>query len=260
MNLYLYFSGTGNTKYVITKLSELLDKDNAYKIISIEHSQVDYSKLIESAETITIAYPIYDSMLPFIISEFLVEYKESFRNKNIITLATQLLFSGDGGALPYYILKDVNVNHLHSIHINMPSNLVDINLFPNKPIEKTDKKVIKADAKIKKVAENILSKKTIKDGRRWYSWGLGYFVQRAHGKRLLKKLRSRVKIDQEKCINCNKCVDACPMDNLYNMDGIIEVRDKCTLCYRCVNLCPTKSISIFMKKKPKVQYIREDYN
>lgn len=260
MNLYLYFSGTGNTKYVVKKFSEKLEEDKSYKMLSIEDSSRDYDKLIKEAEIITIAYPIYASILPYIMADFLKDHLSSFEGKKIITITTQLLFSGDGGALPYRLLKKCNVDHLHSIHVNMPSNLVDMAIFPAKPIYKTKKKVLKADAKINKVVSRIKSGKTIKDGRKWYSRTIGYLFQRGFGKGAMDKLRTKVRIDNDICIKCNQCVSTCPTGNLSNEDGMIKFENQCTLCYRCVNQCPTQAISIFSKKKPKVQYIREDYN
>lgn len=259
-NLYLYFSGTGNTKYVVQKIIDKYEDGDDYLLQSIEYKNINYDELIIKADTIIIAYPIYDSMLPFIVSEFLEEHLQSFRNKKVIALCTQLLFSGDGGGLPYYILKKVKVNLLHSIHINMPSNLVDVRIFPNKPLSETEKKYDKAHIKIEKVVHKIKSGQSVKDGRRWYSRALGFFIQRAYGKAFLKKLRKSVKINHELCINCDKCVEICPMDNLFDENNTISQNGKCTLCYRCVNECPAKAISIFTKKPPKVQYTRHDYN
>lgn len=98
-NLYLYFSGTGNTRYVIEKFSELLETTNKYQMMSIEHKDIDYAKTIENSDMITIGYPIYGSDLPYIVSDFLKKYKASFHGKNIITIVTQYKFSGDGAAL-----------------------------------------------------------------------------------------------------------------------------------------------------------------
>jgi flavodoxin len=109
-NLYLYFSGTGNTKYVVQRFIDLYEENDDYIMQSIEHKNIEYENLISNADTIILSYPIYDSMLPFIMSEFLEKYKQSFSNKDVITLCTQLLFSGDGGGLPYYILKEVGIN------------------------------------------------------------------------------------------------------------------------------------------------------
>ncbi|XMB72618.1 EFR1 family ferrodoxin [Mycoplasmatota bacterium WC30] len=258
-NLYLYFSGTGNTKYVIDKFISLYE-EKACIMKSIEHNDFDYKAAIMNADIVIIAYPIHDSMMPFIMIDFLEQYKENFRDKKIMTIVTQMLFSGDGGALAYRQLKSVNVKLLHSIHINMPNNLTNVPVFKALSLEKTDYITLKADMKIEDVVNKIKDGKTLKMGRKFYSWALGFFTQRGLGKPFVKRLRKRLKIYHEKCIKCKKCIDLCPMDNLYLEADLIKTKNKCTLCYRCINACPTQAISQFMMKPPKIQYIRKDFN
>lgn len=256
-NLYLYFSGTGNTKYVIGKFADLNEQGNDFRILSIEHKYIDFSRIISEADTIVLGYPIHDSMLPFIMKEFLKNHIEDFKGKNLITICTQLVFSGDGGALPFYILKETN--HLHSIHVNMPSNLTDLNIFFNKPLSETTRKYFKADRKIALAVDTINNGGICRDGRKWFSRFSGFILQRAWGKTMAEKLRKSVKISND-CILCKKCVQICPMENLEIKENRVEQQSRCTLCYRCVNECPVQAISIFTKSKPKIQYSRKDYN
>jgi ferredoxin len=259
-NLYLYFSGTGNTKYVLKKFIESHEEESNYTLKSIEEKGVNFSKLIEESKLVIIAYPIHEGLLPHIMNEFLIRHKESFRNKNIITICSQMIFSGDGSALPVHILKDVNVKLLHGIHVNMPNNLTDFWFLPVKTSESSSRRYNKADIKIAKVVEKIKKGKKIKNGIRFYSWFIGYFIQRAYTKHHYNKVRSDVKIEHSTCINCDKCVSVCPVDNLYSENNKILVKDVCTLCYRCVNVCPTQTISILTKHKPTKQYILKDFN
>lgn len=259
-NLYLYFSGTGNTKYVLKQFIELYEEDNNYVLKSIEEKEVDYASLIKEAAVIILAFPIHEGILPHIMKEFLVTQKENFKNKDIISICSQLIFSGDGAALPIHVLKEVNVNLLHGIHVNMPSNLTDFWFLPAKSAENSTKAYKRANRKIEKVVTRIQKGKKIKNGIRFYSWALGFFLQRAYTKHHYGRIRSDVKIGHDVCINCNKCVIVCPTDNLYSKDKRIEVKDMCTICYRCVNECPTQAISIITNHKPTKQYILKDYN
>lgn len=259
-HLYLYFSGTGNTRHAVYEFSSKFENDNDYHIQSIEYDDFEYDKAIKEAEIIIIAYPIHDSMLPYIMKDFLYKYMSSFKNKKIMTIATQLAFSGDGGALPYYILKKVNVKHLHSIHINMPNNLSDVPFFKMKTLDESKAFINKSNYKINEIVTRIQSGKTIRMGRKWYSWFLGFFTQRLWGILFIKSFRSKVKIDFDKCIHCNKCVKHCPTKNLTLVEGTIKIDKICTLCYRCINLCPTQAISLLLKSKPKKQYIQKDFN
>ena len=258
-NLYLYFSGTGNTKYVMEKFSSLYE-DTEFIIKSIEENEFNFNKAIKESNIIIIGYPIYGCTMPIIMIDFLEKYLETFRNKKIITIATQMEFSGDGAALAYYLLKKANVNILHSIHIKMPNNISDFFIFKILSSEKTDIVIRKADNKINEIVTKIKSGKTIKNGRRFYSRIVGYVMQRLVFNIFRKKMQKLISINHDKCITCKKCIEICPTNNLYLEDNLIKTKNKCTLCYRCVNSCPTQAMSLFSKKSPKVQYIRNDYN
>jgi ferredoxin len=142
----------------------------------------------------------------------------------------------------------------------MPSNISDVKIFQSLPLSETSKKVSKADQKINSVITRIRQGKTIKDGCRFYSWFLGFFTQRLWGLLFLKSLRSKIKVNHDTCIHCNKCVEVCPMKNLRLENGKIMQNGVCTWCYRCINSCPQRSISLLTKKAPRFQYIRKDYN
>lgn len=53
-----------------------------------------------------------------------------------------------------------------------------------------------------------------------------------------------VHVDKERCIHCNRCVEACPMGiDVPNMNRSME----CILCGRCIEVCPKSAISYRLK-------------
>ena len=53
----------------------------------------------------------------------------------------------------------------------------------------------------------------------------------------------RIKVNKEKCINCKKCLDICPMD----VDMLDNKRSRkngmeCIHCGHCVKICPAKAV------------------
>jgi polyferredoxin len=54
----------------------------------------------------------------------------------------------------------------------------------------------------------------------------------------------RIKYNQEKCISCNKCKKACPMDvDMLNNKRSRKNGTECILCLKCVQECPQQALS-----------------
>lgn len=62
----------------------------------------------------------------------------------------------------------------------------------------------------------------------------------------LGRNRKPINIEGENCINCNICLNNCPMDihaGEYKNLGRVVVGD-CTKCGKCVSVCPQKALSL----------------
>lgn len=245
--LMLYFSGTGNSKYIANLFSE---KTGA-KCHSIE-AKIDFEREIIEHDTIAFCYPIYGSYVPRIMREFVYKYVEKLKNKKLIIFCTQLVFSGDGARAFTDLLPDGYGEVIYAEHFNMPNNICNIKIFPIKNGKKIKKHIKTAEKKMNKVCKNIEAGKIKKRGFNKFSNILGK-TQSELWPEIEEKNKSSVEIDEE-CIKCNLCVKICPMKNLISSNKGILQNDNCILCYRCVNACPKKAITVLIHKKPKKQY------
>jgi len=84
--IMLYFSGTGNSKYI----AELFCRHMNAACHSIE-ADIDFESLIKSNATIGFCYPIYGSRVPLIMREFAAKHMAVLKNKKLIIFATQLI-------------------------------------------------------------------------------------------------------------------------------------------------------------------------
>lgn len=244
----IYFSGTGNTKYVAENFSKLLQAD----CHSIEE-RIDFQELIINSDTIAICYPIYGSCVPYIMREFIIEHKAYLNGKRLIILCIQNLFSGDGARVLTDLLNDINYDVIYAEHFNMPNNICNVFFYPLSSDAKVRKYLANADKKIVTICDYINKGIVRKRGFNALSRYLGFITQRLYFNKVEQKAKNNVRINSD-CISCMLCVDICPMQNLKSVDNKIIPKGNCTLCYRCVNKCPSKAITVFVHGKVKKQY------
>lgn len=239
----IYFSGTGNTKLVIEHFMNQIEIDS--KIYAIEDSNcID---ALNAADEIVIAYPIYYSCMPKIMSDFIDTNATLWNNKRIFIIATMAMFSGDGSGVGARALKKHGAIILGGLHVTMPDCILDVKLGK----KSSDKEIQTVYTSLKRLDEVALSfdhERYPQQGLHFPSRVLGLIVQRLWVGHYSKSYKDKPNIDYESCVTCGKCTKVCPMDNLVIQNGRLIQNKKCTLCYRCVHTCPTKSLTIFGKE------------
>lgn len=241
--LGVYFSGTGNTKYCVTKFVKYFDEK--HKAISIETPGID--KIIAKHDIIVFGYPIYFSNIPKIVRDFLTEHKSCFLNKKVFIIATMGLFSGDGTGCSARILKKYGARILGGLHLRMPDCIGDEKILKKSLVKNRDM-VKKAELKIYSSVQKLKAGKPDREGLNFFYHLAGLFGQRLwfYGKTMTYK--NRPDINRQKCIGCGRCADICPMQNLKIESGKAVANGKCTMCYRCFSHCPTQALTILGKK------------
>jgi Fe-S-cluster-containing hydrogenase component 2 len=251
--LMLYFSATGNSKFI----AELFSRQMNAKCHSIEED-VNFEELIMSSEIIGFCYPIYASRIPRNLREFTAKYTESLKGKKAIIFCTQMVFSGDGARAFTDLLPRKAIEVIYAEHFNMPNNIPNVFLTPLARDEKVLKYFIKAEQKMQTVCRDIKAGIVKKRGFNVFSRMLG-LPQAAVFPLLEWMARKSVKVNQD-CNQCELCVSICPVSNLHNEDGRITHKKNCIACYRCVNQCPKKAITVVLHGKVKKQYSRCKYS
>lgn len=248
-----YFSGTGNTRYIVQYLCEKLAVRYRAQIFSVTDAQ-DFPARIAEADVLLLAFPIYGSAPPIPMRKFVCKYGGLFKGKNVLIAETQYFFSGDGAAAIGRTLKKYGAVIAGAEHFNMPNNLADCKVFPIKNGDEIQKTVRNAEKRADAFARRILLGKKKKRGFSLPSHAVGYLCQRKFWWKCEAEKRTKLKIDAARCVGCGKCVKNCPVQNLVKKDGKAAPLGACVLCYRCVNLCPMKAITLFGKEPPREQY------
>jgi len=256
--LTIYFSGTGNTKYIAERFS----LEMGAKCLSIE-DEVDFTREIKAHDIITFCYPIYGSRVPRNMRTFTAKHMSDINGKKIIILVTQAMFSGDGARVFTDMFWDGAVEVIYAEHILMPNNVNNFPLFRKSSEKAVSKYVNKADIRIQRICRDINNGIIMKRGFSRWSQFLGNLQGKMWQgnsrelepgcKSIEERSKNRVKI-HEGCNLCNLCVEICPVKNFWIDQDKVVPKGNCVVCYRCINRCPEKAISVGMDIRPKWQY------
>lgn len=241
--LGVYFSGTGNTKYVVTRLMKNLDKSG--EVIALESESA--VEKINNNDVLILGYPTHFSNCPVYVRDFIHSHKEIWKNKKILIVSTLGAMSGDGAGCSARILKKYGAVILGGLHVKMPDAVADSKLL-KKTREENLRIVDEADKKIDLWSNIILAGKYPHDGLTIFHHIGGLFGQRLWFYSKTKEYSKELKINTNKCIGCGTCASLCPINNLYINDGKSVSNNKCTMCYRCITSCPTKAITCVGKE------------
>lgn len=241
----IYFSGTGNTQYCISKFLEYYNDNKENELYSIEDKNC--IKKIKENKDIIFAYPVYYSDIPIIVRDFLNNNKTIFKDKNVFIIATMGLFSGDGTGCSARLLKKYGANIVGGLHLKMPDCIGDVKVL-KKTIEENKIVVKNAELKIKETVVKIKKGKYKKDGLNFFYRMAGLLGQRLWFYHKTFHLKDKLKIDYNKCISCGKCSLNCPVNNIKMIDNKPKTQGICTSCYRCISCCPKQAITLIGKK------------
>ncbi|HBM17047.1 MAG TPA: hypothetical protein DD381_11990 [Lentisphaeria bacterium] len=264
--IIFYFSGTGNTWWVMSALkAELENNEKTVEMYSIENQAIKESGFfkgkIDESGHIILGYPIYGSGMPDNMKEILDRLPVVTDHKKISLLCTQASFSGDGSLYPRAELENKGYDFRHSFQVNMTTNFhvgkFPFSMFKPATGKKLEKVTFKALKKIQAYSKMIIDNREFYDGAAIVHVCDGVFM-RFGFKKGKKKYPKNFKFFKEKCIRCKICVNTCPTNNI-NMDPPdmdLVRKDNCILCFRCYNFCPKSAIAFGKCSSSNDRFIR----
>lgn len=241
----IYFSGTGNTKFVADNLSVELRKNN----IKADLFNIESDIIIpDEYDYIIIGGPVYVERYDEILLKYLEKNLKKYKGKCML-YTTQVLirptaaFQHAANRLDFLDISYCQV-------VPMPNN------FYNFMFEKT------SDEDIEKVVKNSvkLCAKAVKNfmqGRKQFYHKNGIWVKmvdatyKAYYLYFAHYMRKKITIDYKKCVKCKLCEKRCPVKAV-KIDRDIVIGTNCILCQRCMNRCPKGAF--LYKDEPFIQY------
>ena len=241
--MILYFSATGNCKYVASRLAQSTGQDALSIVDCIREGRYSFED-----DTIGIIAPTYFWGLPSIVEDFL--RRAEFRTDYLYYVSTYGTTPGASGALADEAIKGRAIDAFYSVR--MPDTwtpIFDLST-PDKVavFTKTTEKSI--DEVCQKIAErhtnSHMSPRTPVIITKVISGPI--YNNRAR--------RTANLVVEDSCVGCGLCEKNCPVSAIRITDGRpVWVKEKCVMCLACLHHCPKFAIQYGNRTKHHGQYV-----
>lgn len=236
--LICYFSGTGNTQKVVDCYANIFAKEYGDEV-TLARMEDKFEYDLNDFDLLGFGYPVHAFNAPSIVLRFAKKLNKLATKKPAFIVNTSgepLKLNNISSLKLTSILKRRRIIVNNEYHYCMPYNMI---------FRHGDEMAYRMWTTAQLLAP--LDIKEIKDGKksllkRVFMGGFVAWVMRCEhwGGRLNGK---QYKVN-EQCVNCKKCINICPTNNITIKNGKMKFGGKCLMCMRCAHLCPTNAIKI----------------
>ena len=250
--MILYFSGTGNTRFVAESLSNILDE----KCVFIPTSHP--ADLHIDGKYLIFSFPVYSWGVPPLVIDYIRKLPDALISeiKKAEVPVLMVCTCGDEVAEAPEMFRSawaergIEVKGVWSVI--MPNDYV---LLPGFDVDDESVEMSKLDsspARVREIAQKITSGLCETDVERG-KWPrlksrLVYPLFKKWGINPCKWSVS------EECVHCGRCAAVCPVGNIKMTSGTPTWGKHCVSCTACYHNCPAKAISYGRATSGKGQY------
>lgn len=240
--MILYFSATGNCKYVATRLVQVMGQGMFSIVDCIWNGQYDFSD-----DTIGIISPTYDWGLPSIVKEFLEN--ASFKTDYLYFVATYGTTPGAAGFLANKAISGRKIDAYYAVRMaDTWTPIFDLST-PGKVAKYTKKTEGQIDCMIRGVGERRTNRHM---SPRTPAFLTEWIAEPLYNKKVRCTANFHV---EDSCIGCGLCAKKCPVQAIEMQNGRpIWVKDRCVMCLGCLHRCPKFAIQYGNRTKKHGQY------
>lgn len=249
--MVLYFTGTGNSKFVAVALAEALG-DTVSSINAVMRRGEQLS--LYSEKPYVIVAPIHAWRYPAAVEKMLLE-ADLQGCRDVYCVASMGENSGNAGKALEKLFRGKGMNFKGFCGVVMPNNYIpgwDVDTE-----EEVREMLTAAVPKVQLLAEKIKAGETIsKDDKTPLAGLMSGLVNYGFRNFMLKNQVFEV---AETCIACGVCAASCPTSNIFIYDGKATFGENCASCYSCLHRCPVQAINIKDKTENRGRYVCVEY-
>lgn len=257
----LYFSGTGNTHWVVSALASqlrdahcevhLLSADtvltelgyDAKKGLDEDRARQRLAEFATPAKTLVVAYPVYESSIPMPL-RMLLPLLPDGQGRNLAVVCTYTMAGGDCCHLPAETLGKRGWDPVLATYVKMPNNvkIPAFSFFAIHNGEELNHFYDSANTRVTQIVDELLSDRKHVEGG-----GLGDLLLGA-SQRLGEKFLTNYMADHlfalASCTRCGLCAATCPVGNIDFSKKYPQFGRNCCDCLRCYSFCPVAAIQV----------------
>lgn len=232
----IYFSGTGNTRYVAEQFKKHFEGYN----IQCDLIDIRNKNAIEDIyDYYVFGAPIYAEMMPKYFTDWVKINVPFVKGKRALIFSTPASTVGTGAFKLRKLLNSKGFNVISQNTISMPNNYYVV-AFKKSSMEENKEIYSEAESKVKKIVKDFMEGRSSIEHISRSRVALGSFVYKffnAYSKTWAKK---NISVDYDKCIKCGKCEKSCPTGNIKLIEKV-EFENKCISCQGCLHICPVNA-------------------
>ena len=246
--MVLYFSGTGNSRYIARRVAEALT--DALVDLS-DYTREKKGDTFHSDKAYVLVVPAYSSYIPLVVEQVLEASTFDCGRDFYLLMTCGGTFSRAGVNLRLgKVLEKKGLRYRGIKGIHMPENY--ITLFAAPPENVARRLIEKATAGLGKIVAKIAAGKSLYTAK--FPSFFAYVINKNFYKTLVT---DKYYYATDDCIGCGKCQRLCPLNNIEMVDGKPNWQGDCTQCMACIGACPKACIEYGDKAKGKRRYYLE---
>ena len=244
--MILYFSGTGNSKYVAKRIADALGDE----IVNLnDRIKASDSSSIETGERVIIVTPTYAWRIPRVVRDWLLK-TELHGAKNVWFVMTCGSEIGNADKYNRELCAEKAISCMGTAQIVMPENYIA--MFKAPRADEARKIVAQAEPSIDRAIAAIQRNQPFAPTRNnLYDRFMSGLVNPIFYKFFVKANAFTV---SDACIGCGQCARRCPMNNVTLKDGKTVWGRNCTHCMACICYCPVSAIEYGKKSIGQPRY------